>query len=980
MTNTQRLFVLSFVTVLVLFPPPAAAAPRLFDEFVLTSWAEEDGLHGGWVLGLAQDAQGYMWIGTVSGLLRFDGLNFERFNGTETTRLPRRSVSAIYGARDGTVWVGFSGGGGIYQIRGKQIREFGAAEGLGDARTNVFIEDLDGAMLAATPDGLYRLHNNRWQLLDAHSGLGRGNVSALYRDRAGRLWTSGATGIFRRDQRDASFHAVGHPSPASPSLTESPSGVMWTADPSHGYAPVGGLAPASGSARSPRGNGYRLLHDRAGNLWVATLGQGLWYLRDGRGPITIVGAHNGLSSDTVRTLFEDRNGDIWVGTTTGLHRFARRRVQPITDLGVVSSVEADSNGDVWVGTLNGLIRFSGDTSRRYDERDGLPSAAIRGLHRDHEGRLWVSTRTGLATRQLDRFMPVPLTAGAWPVAGPTTIAAGTGGSVWLGVEDHGLFRWQDGQLASVPLGIGGATNAIHSVSTDRAHNIWLMLSGGGLARIDASGQTSLLRHSDKFHRSDLAVHEDESGTLWFGAGDRLTRYRDGRLESITTEHGLPSDAIRAVVSDNEGHLWIGTSAGIIRVAITEVDRVLSGAPGHLDFRSYSSSDGLPAVPVRVGLPNAIRATDGRLWFVTGNGVTVIDPRQLSATRPDPPVRIERVTANGRSFDPAMASTLPPRTTSLQIDYTALEFSSPRHVHFRYRLQGLSDDWIDAGQRRQAVFTNLPPRHYRFDVLARSSEGVWGKAGATMAFAIEPTFYQTGWFAASGGGAAVGGVLLLYRSRRRRMKQQFEMVLNERARMARELHDTLLQSLAGLELQMDVMSGRLDSDAGGVKLQLERVRRQIQSDVSEARQSIFDLRSPTLATRDLGAALQDLGASLADVSGVRFEASITGSGRVSPRVEEHLLRVGREALSNSMRHAQARLVRLELRYTENAVILRVTDDGCGFEVAQEPPAGTRHWGLASMRERAAAIGGRLTLVSQPGAGTNLEIVAPMAPSP
>ncbi|MBI4485936.1 MAG: hypothetical protein HY655_07990, partial [Acidobacteria bacterium] len=785
-----------------------AAEPRLFDEYALTSWTDEEGLSGSWIVGIAQDLHGYLWIGTVSGLIRFDGLQFERFHATDGTRLPQLSISAIHAARDGSVWVGFSGGGGIYRIQEGQVRDYGSADGLGEGRTTAFVEDVDAAMLAATSDGLYRLVKERWQRLGSAEGLPNGQVFTAYRDRAGSLWVVTSDAVLRRHGPQDKFRTVATHADAPLSLSESPSAAIWITNSSLGYSRLDPKHEASLPAVMRQGTGYRLLHDRGGNLWVATRGQGLWFVRNGDGIPQVVGTHNGLSNDTVRCLFEDRNGDVWVGTTVGLHRFARRRVTPITGLGVANTIAAAQDGDVWVGTTDGLVRFSSGTRRWYGTKDGLPSGDIRALYFDTSGTLWVSTAAGVAAFANDRFSPLPLNEGRWP-AGASTIATDSAGNLWICTEDRGLFRWHSGRLSSAAPSGDVRPGAVRAISTDRSGQLWFRLAGGGIGLTNRQGTFSLLRESDKFHRSDLAVHEDDGGTVWLGSGERLTRFKGGKLSAITAANGLPEEAIRAIVTDKEGHLWIGTSGGIIRLGDKEFDLALADSAHRVDFRSYNSSDGLPGVPVRFGYPNAVRSADGRLWFVTSNGVMVVDPWRLSAPRPAPPVRIERVNANGHSFQPAGPFELPPRTMGLQIDYTALEFLSPRHVQFRYRLEGLDDnEWTEAGSRRQALFTHLPPGNYRFRVIARSSEGIWNEQGAALEFSIQPTFYQTRLFMGLCAIGAFAIATLAWRVRCQQVQRRFALVLTERARMAREVHDTLLQSLAGLELQVDAVSSQV----------------------------------------------------------------------------------------------------------------------------------------------------------------------------
>jgi signal transduction histidine kinase len=514
------------------------------------------------------------------------------------------------------------------------------------------------------------------------------------------------------------------------------------------------------------------------------------------------------------------------------------------------------------------------------------------------------------------------------------------------------------------------------VFTDRPGRHWLALSGGGLAVLDQHGRFELVRESDQYHRSDLAAYEDQSGSIWFAAGQRLTRFKDGRLSAITGNRGMPPDAVRAIVGDSSGHLWLGTSGGILRFHPGTFDEVLNDPSQRFQFRAYNSSDGLAGVPVRNGFPNATRAKDGTLWFVTTNGLTVVDPERLSPTRPAPTVRIERVTASNRSYSPDRPIVLPPGANHLQVEYTAVEFFSPRHVEFRHRLEGFEERWIDAGSSRVASYTNLPPGQYEFRVIARSSEGIWNDYGDTVPLYLEPMFHQTTWFYAVCGLVALVGVVALWGLRLRQVRHQFALVLAERARMAREIHDTLLQSLAGLELQVSAVSSQLEPSQHGARRTLERVRRQIQFDVSEARQSIWGLRSPALDRRDLPSSLEEMCRMVADAGRVPFAFELIGApGAASRKTEEHLLRVGREAVNNAVRHAGARRIRVDLEYAASSISLRVIDDGHGFDPAEIAHRQDGHWGIAAMHERAEAIGGRLTVVSDPGAGTTVEMRVP-----
>jgi signal transduction histidine kinase len=454
----------------------------------------------------------------------------------------------------------------------------------------------------------------------------------------------------------------------------------------------------------------------------------------------------------------------------------------------------------------------------------------------------------------------------------------------------------------------------------------------------------------------------------------LSRYADGRFAAVTRANGFPIDAVAAIVEDDERQLWLGTTTGIVRLTRAEFEAAIADPAHRVRYRIYDTSDGAAGMPVTISSRSAIRASDGRLWFATGRGLTVVDPRIGDERRAPAPVRIESILADNQALDPRRTARLKGGTERLEIEYSALSLTSPYKTQFRYRLDGFDADWIDAGTRRQAVYTNLPPRAYEFRV-ATVSDGVEAESQAVWAFEIQPRFYQTAWFytaAALALLAAVGGA---WQWRVRRIRRQFALVLNERVRVSRELHDTLLQSLVGVALQVDAVSRSLDGPKDEAKAQLSRVRRQVEEYIREARESIWNLRTPLLHTRDLATALRENGERAVEGSGLQFEFVERGAPQpCAPEAEHQLVRIGQEAVLNAVRHAAAGRVVLELEHRPGELALRVSDDGRGFDMAAAGN-GSHHYGLTTMRERAEEAGGRLTVHTAPGAGTVVEAVVP-----
>ena len=473
-----------------------------------------------------------------------------------------------------------------------------------------------------------------------------------------------------------------------------------------------------------------------------------------------------------------------------------------------------------------------------------------------------------------------------------------------------------------------------------------------------------------------AIAEDRHGTTWVGTSTGLSRFTNGRFASLSLRKILPGNMVVAIVEDGAGYLWLGMSSGILRLHPAEFDKALN--PAHqIQYTFYGAAEGLRGFPYRRVFSTGARGGDGILRFVTSSGIAVIDPRRATEPRPIG-VRIDEISVDGHAS--SLVAQMPARTARVDIAYRALSLTDAEKIQFRYMLEGFDAAWIDAGSFRQASYSNLRPGRYTFRVTAGRGGGVWSDPPAAWEFSLQPAFYQTRSFYTA---SVLGGLLVLFGTwqlRQRQVRRQFALVMEERARMAREIHDTLLQSLVGLTLQLDAVSSQWDSAPDTVTQQLTRMRRQVSRYIRETRQSIWHLRSPMLETRDLATALREVGENLTAGSDVRFEHSVKGDpARLVPKVDEQLLRIGQEAISNAVRHAQATIVRLELEFDRAAVHLRVTDDGRGFDRTSAEREPELHLGLKSMEERAFRIGARFRIASRLRVGTTVEATVPLSRS-
>jgi len=586
--------------------------------------------------------------------------------------------------------------------------------------------------------------------------------------------------------------------------------------------------------------------------------------------------------------------------------------------------------------------------------------------------------SGLWRMTGDRAVPVPL-----PPEFPQrriTVLSSRAGTLLVG-DGEQLFRWNGKTLVRVEMraGDGGASKiALAYAAADG--RVWIASDDGRIAFLDEQWAIHVLgpEHGlpDGTPRTVHAIVDDDEGTVWIAGRGELTRFANGRASTLTQAQGLPGSRVSSVVVDESGFLWLSVDRGLMRVDRREVTAVLSNPTQRLRYRLYDASDGLAGAPL--GTIQSTRASDGTLWFARGGGLTAVDPRALSVDRDEPssPVQIESVVANERRFRTASVAALPPGTRRLQISYTALALSTLDNIRFRYRLDGVDTQWVEAGAGRSAFYTNLSPGRYRFTVESQTDDGTWRTSTAAWSFAIQPAFYQTGVFYAACALAIMFAIWATWRMRLQIVQQRFTLVMAERNRLSREIHDTLLQSLVAVALEFDALGRTLDSSTATAKQELLRIRRQVEAHIREVRQSIWNLRTSTAEVRDLCEALREFAVRLVADRPVRVTAKATGTSRqFAVAVENQLLRIGHEAITNAVRHADATVIRIELQFGREMVVLRVTDNGRGFRQQDVLSCLDGHYGLTTMRERAEEIGGQFTLTTAPDRGTVVEAVLP-----
>lgn len=962
-------------TVLILACAAASAAEDVgpaLDDYSVTTWTETDGLPAASIRALAQGAEGDLWIGTDTGLVRFDGVSFVPFEQLNQGRLPPGAVGALLRARDGGLWVGLNGPKSVVRLGQGQMALFGETDGLPDGQITSLYQDASGVIWAGSLGGLYRFDGKGWVRV-ALPDAGGVSVLAIREDVPGRLSVVAGQTVLRRSHDGAPFEVVerlGVSSNVWQSLSHDRSGRMWVTDFERGVRPLDGAVPPL--LAGLRGWGVQILHDSRGAMWVATRGQGLWRVPEhvaAKAP-KVLTTRDGLVNDAVHAVIEDRDGNIWVGTPAGLQRLSPHRVKPVRDLGVVRVLETTPDGSVWVGTANGLARIS--SSGRPIDADvrGLPGAVVLTLHTSRDGALWVATERGVARYAAGRFSTIDF--GEPRMQRVFAIATTRSGDLWMRDFLFRLYHWRAGRMQPLTEVPDAHQRNVFSLYDDRDGHVWI----GG-----SHGRLGVRRADGAFTEYQLPIGaitklmQDSDGAMWAGGNEGLSRITARGVETITRAQGF-AGSVKAIVEDGAGHIWVGVGPGIIRVGKAEFARAAAVGGRGFHYRFLNVADGLAGMPIAEGSNTGVRTTDGHLWFATSGGATIVNPATVGPSPPIPPVRIESISGDGQRFDPATRTFEPAQGSHLHVRFNALTLTDPTRVRFRYRLVDYDHGWVDAGASREAAFLNLPPGRYRFVVEASNGDGIWA-GGATSEFGIAPMFYQTTWFSVFCAGLVALVVAGAWQYRVQQVRRQFAMVLAERIRMSREIHDTLLQGLAGLALEVDDLSHNLEGAKPGARERVLAMRRRVETYLREARLSIFDLRSPDLASKDLPQALREIGQRIIGDRPVKFDVSVTGAPqRCPPRVKEQLLLIGQEAVNNAVRHGRPTRVSLELTCDQERTRLRVSDDGLGFD-PDELVEATGHYGLRGMRERAQQVRGTIAIQSVPGGGTRVEAVVPTA---
>jgi ligand-binding sensor domain-containing protein len=953
----------------------ASDSSKPLTEYTHTVWNRRDGIPSAFIYSIAQTRDGYLWLATTDGLVRFDGVRFVHWRPKTGHTALLGVVRSLCAARDGSLWIGTEAGL-VGRIRGDEL----TTSSIGP-QIEAMLEDRDGTLWAATENSLLRFHPATQEQIGTAVALPEPFLSGPLQDRSGSLWFSTRSGVLRLNPRDPQVR-LEKTLKGKFWLSVDAGGTIWITNAQGLSQPLREGQALSGNEIATKAFNVRtVLRDSEGNTWIGTLGQGLVRLRARAGDVQKMEnftERDGLSTEFVWCLLEDREHNIWVGTQNGLNRFRDEKVVTLTRREGLASDNVDalaagSNGTIWASTSIGVNRIDGEHRDLY-----LKGATVMGLSTDRENKLWAGTNRGVVRAENENWRYLPMPAGI-RLQNVTVVAKDHENGVWLFDARKGLYRWADGRVADFsnePLLKG---KSILAAGADGRERVWFGLNEGGVVVFDGS-QFHLYSESDGLAGGPVnAVHIDDNAAVWIATERGLSRFDGQRFVTWNIANGLPGERVLWILSDREGRIWLGYSTGVACVSRSELDRALKDPLYRVSYSFLDDGDGLKGNPDRGWQSPAVRASDGKFWFRTSEGVAIIDPQDLTRNLAVPPVHIERMVADRAVVDATRPVRLRPLTRDIEIDYTALSLAEPRKVLFRYKLEGFDSDWRDVGTRRQAFYTNLRPNAYRFRVLACNNDGVWNESGATLDFDLLPAFYQTRTFLLL---CVVVLIILAWGAYRLRvwqvtaqLRERFEERLKERTRIAQELHDSLIQDVMGISLQVEVTDELLPANFPA-KQSAARALDLCKSALAAGRRALNDLRTAPLSAADLVKSFSQLANDLARDAGTKINVIVEGRERpLKALAGNDMLQVGRQAITNALQHANARNIHVLLSYSDQHFRVRVQDNGSGINEEILSLGRQGHYGLAGMKERADRLGGSISIRSRVGEGTEVDLSVP-----
>ncbi len=948
---------------------PVVAIAQTKDQVQYTRrvWHIQDGLPEEPVQAIGQTSDGFLWIGTAGGLVRFDGYRFTRsLQPWHNTSLTDDSTFCILTASDGSLWIGTEGEG-LLHFQNGVFRAYTTADGLTDGFVRSVIEDSQKRIWVGTDNGLFRVLNGKIEAVDT-SQYGPLAVHAIFEDREHRIWVGGSQLLAFGPKGITRYKLPGAFSETRvKSIYQTNDGTIWVGT-------VGGLnrlidnsfRPFPGVSATVR----TLTQTTDGTLWIGTIGEGLFTYKNGA--LMQLSGNGLLPSKTVLSIFEDDTRQVWIGTQDGLVLLSKTPVS-VTPLPGGSdpdyqTISCDPDGTIWA-VASSVYAIRDGVAKPWKFR-GMPDFPVRNVFRDRSGTLWIGT-DGSGAFQLKPSGAVHYLAPQRLVNNFVRAFLQTqDGNMWL-ATDEGISMISGDRVQNIRVQDGLAYFSTRAVIEDRNHDIWIGTDHGlshwrnGAFLHDAA--TEALRNEKVW-----AILQDRNGDLWFGTRDHgLFRYHFDKLTQYTTENGLASNSIYQILEDRENDLWLNGPDTISSFDLAKLNSASSQQASFLNVTVYQMPYGADGAQMYGGRqPSGCLDTRGDVWFPSNKGAVHIVP-EPPKTYPPPKILITSVVSDGNELPLGSSITLPAGTSRLRVAFTPLMLRPQEGVRFRYRLEDFDRGWTYAGVNREATYTNLPAGTYTFRIVAFEVNHPERTSEDSLEIIKQQYFYYSWWFLS----LCLLMLLLvawgIYRSRMRIVRSRFKAVLEERSRLAREMHDTVIQGCTSISALLEAVSSLQRENHSVENGLLDYARTQVRTTIDEARQAVWNLRHEDEPMKDLSNSLAVIAEHTRKEFGVQVECSAIGRPVPVPgSIARELLMVAREAVYNAALHAHPHRILIALSYSRAEILLTITDDGIGFDLEKPVGEGKQHYGIAGMRERMARLHGKLEITSTKDKGTTV----------
>lgn len=970
-----------------------AQEPKHPRQYSIMEWSFDDGLASNYVYDIIQSEDGFLWIGTDAGLSRFDGNSFTNITRSSHPVLLSNSVNSLLEDRNGNIWFG-THGGGLYTVTPDSLIRITDKQGLPSDYVLSLAEDSTGTIWVGTDgEGLGKVLPDTVLKYSVNEGLDR-HIYSLAVDQNNTLWIGGRTGLFvRRNGSFSAFEAEQQmPSPSILSLHITEEGLLAGTPTGIGRIKEDSVELFDELDQSIYASS--VVEDEKGSIWISSVGNGAYKISDG---VSMNYLHADEARGTnVNKVFIDREDNIWLGTAgLGIVRLRDEIITTYTEKDglpddLVLSVTEGKKGDIWVGTTQGIARFANKTFTTFLPGSTPEGRFILSVHMDRNETVWASSRNGKLYRIInEQISEIPHPDFDGMVI--YVVSSTEDGAIWTG-SNRGAFRFKDGEFNRFTTEDGELTNNdVRSINQDQEGTVWIGTSFG----LNAYSEGDFTSYGNEEGFSDLLVislYADADGDVWAGTYGGLHRLRNGRASAITQGDGLPVDQISTILEDELGYLWMGTTRGIYRIRKSMLNAFLDKKSTGLLFDEFGKADGMKNEIVSASIqPTGWKASDGTLWFATGHGIATLDPANVKANPVPPPVhilsaRVDRSPEN--SFRSVYPLDLSRNHNEIEISYAAPTFIKPSDVTFKYKLEGFHTDWVEAGTRRSAYFSRIPPGNYTFRVAAANEDGVWNETGASLAVVVRPPFWMTGWFI----GLVViffltSGPSIYYRrvtslkkkqvQQQNFMKRLIDSQESERNRIAGELHDSLGQNMIIIKNRAQ-MAERNRIDKEFIATQLDEISNTASLAIQEIRKISHNLRPYNLQRFGLTRSVSRMIKNAEESSEITFRENLEDIDKLVAQDHEiHFFRIIQESLNNLLKHSEATIASITLKISNESVQFTLRDDGKGFNLNDK--LWQKGFGIEDIEHRANLIGGSLKIKSKPGQGTSIYLEIPISES-